>query len=172
MLVCMCVPGLMVVCMCTPGRTLVCVCIVGLMFVCIRILGLMVVCVCIVGLTFVCVCITGLTSVCMCDAVRRGKSQTARQQTTASAAPSPPGSPTPQWGSPLPPSPLETFRLPTSPSQPPLQIPPPPQLVSTLHTCLLQHWSRPHQCHTTGAHVKLCPYVHTFLLGGGGGADE
>ena len=124
--------------------------------------------VCAPGLMIVCMCVPGLMSVCMCDAVHRGRSQTARQQTAASAAPSPPDSPTPQWGSPPTPSPLETLRLPTSLFQPPLQIPPPPRLVSTLHACF--GIGRDHiSAHTTGVHFILCPYVHTFLGGGRSG---
>ncbi len=124
--VCMCVPGLMPVCMCVPG--------------------LMIVCMCVPALIIVCMCVPALIIVCMCNAVRHGRSQTARQQTTAAVAPSPPDSPTLQWASPPTPSPLETLHLPTSLFQPPLQIPPPPQLVSTLHACQLWYRLRQHQC--------------------------
>ncbi len=156
MLECLCVPGLMVVYMCIPGLTLVCMCLPGLMFVCM----------CVPSLTIVCMCVLSLMFVCMCDAVRHGRSQTARQQTTAAAAPSPPGSPTLQWGSPPTPSPPETLRLPTSLFQPPLQIPPPPRLVSILHACLLQHRLRPHQCPHNWCSFYFVP-IRTYLSWGG-----
>ena len=112
----------------------------------------------------VCVC------VCVRNAVRHGRSPTARQQTAASAAPSPPDSPTPQWGSPLPPSPLETLLLLTSPFQPPLQIPPPPQLVSTLPALVLFETT---QCPPNWSSCLKCAHcVHTFPQGGSSGGGE